>query len=88
MAAKASIRVLLRDNNSDLVAAWKDPQAFGADKYKEDVQVSRHIICQGYSDVEWLCLLQISYGDIFEGAPSADAIVRAIIAVAVKELVT
>ena len=56
MAAKVSIRVLLRDNNSDLVAAWKDPQAFGADKYKEFVQVSGHTICQGYCtvhDVEW-----------------------------------
>ena len=39
MAGK--IRVLLRDINSDLVAAWNDPQAFGEDKYKEDVQVSR-----------------------------------------------
>ena len=39
MAGK--VRVLLRDINSDLVAAWNDPQAFGADKYKEDVQVSR-----------------------------------------------
>lgn len=50
MAGKvSSIRILLRDINSDLVAAWNDPQAFGADKYKEDVQVSsRHVICRGY----------------------------------------
>lgn len=42
MAAKTSIRILLRDINSDMVEAWNDPQAFGADKYKKDVEVSQY----------------------------------------------
>lgn len=60
-----SVRLLLRDINDDMVAAWRDPQAFGGDKYKEAVQVSDsmhgrnrsclpsvHIICES-TDKLW-----------------------------------
>ena len=85
MAAKASFRVLLRDNNSEMIDAWNDPQAFGTHKYKEDVLVSRHIARGLACLVTNYLLLQISCGDIFEGAPSADAIVRSILA---KKIIT
>jgi hypothetical protein len=49
-------KIILRDINPDMVAAWKDPEAFG-DRERFDG------------------LVEISCGDIFEGAPAADAIV-------------
>ena len=33
-------KVLLRDINSDMVAAWEDGEAFGEEKYRELVEVS------------------------------------------------
>jgi hypothetical protein len=48
-------KVILRDFNPDMVAAWQDPKAFGDSKFTE--------------------LVEISSGDIFDGAPAADAIV-------------
>ena len=32
-------KVLLRDLNPDMVAAWQDPQAFGDDKFTNLVEV-------------------------------------------------
>ena len=52
MADKVSIRVFLRDISSELVASWNDPQAFGTDKYKGDVQVSRYLSQVLYNHVQ------------------------------------
>ena len=34
-------KVLLRDHNPDMVAAWQDPEAFGDGKYTDLVEVRR-----------------------------------------------
>ena len=45
-------KVLLRDINSDLVAAWKDAEVFGEEKYGELVEVSEAIaFCAPQFDV-------------------------------------
>ena len=65
-------KILLRDLNPDMVAAWKDPEAFGDDKFTDLVEVR----CVTYSSqLKAALALQISCGDIFDGAPAADAIV-------------
>ena len=44
-------KVLLRDINSDLVAAWKDAEVFGEEKYGELVEVSEAAFCAPQLDV-------------------------------------
>ena len=54
MAGKSQIRLLLRDINADMVSAWSDLLAFGADKYKEFVQVYKYFY--------WFTCLKIDFG--------------------------
>jgi hypothetical protein len=67
-------KVILRDFNPDMVAAWQDPKAFGDSKFTDlvEVGVPRGKCLKTY---DLLKFLQISSGDIFDGAPAADAIV-------------
>lgn len=67
-------KVLLRDVNPDMVAAWQDSEAFGEDKFTDLVEV-RLSSQDHYSLVHTKNSHQISCGDIFEGAPATDAIV-------------
>ena len=73
-------KIILRDFNPDMVAAWQDPKAFGDTKFTELVEVRYPMSIDMYTGSEELLAslvesLQISNGDIFDGAPAADAIV-------------
>lgn len=75
-------KVLLRDINSDMVAAWQDPEVFGEDKFTDLVEVRVHELKRSILSLphkiqsSYLTLIhQVSCGDIFEDAPATDAIV-------------
>ncbi len=67
-------KIFLRDCSKPMVDAWRDTQAFGCEPFTDSIQVRP--CTYTCISIIIITIIQISQGDIFQGAPAADAIVR------------